>query len=163
MEEIARRAGLTRKTLYNLFASKDEIALRLIARMEAGPEQLYRARMEADEPALSLLEKLLVDSAGWCIDNPSLARLALAPADRPTLAPPPGRPSLQGYVRDAMALGQKQGSIRADEDADFMALLLLGIFGQAMLGVLAGAPYDPGQIRRIIRLVVEGIGARSEP
>lgn len=159
MEEIATRAGLTRKTLYNLFSSKDEIALTLIARVEAG-DAGYRARIAANEPVLPLLTAVLLDSAGWCLANPSLARLALSPAERPSVAPPPDRPSFQRLVRDILLLGQQQGVIRADESPDFMALVLLGIYGQAMLTALATGTFNEGEIRRIIRLVIEGIGAR---
>jgi AcrR family transcriptional regulator len=158
MEEIAQRAGLTRKTLYNLFGSKDEIALALIARVEAQDAD-YRASMAADADAIGLLERVLMDSAGWCRANPSLAQLALSPALRPGLQPPEDRPSFQGLVRDIVALGQRQGRIRADEDAGFMALVLLGIYGQAMLSALAGGT-DADEIGRIVRIVVEGIGRR---
>lgn len=84
------------------------------------------------------LETVLLDSAGWCLANPSLAKLALAPAERPSLEPPADRPSFQLLVRDILVLGQAQGKIRADEDPNFMALVLLGIYGQAMLSALAG-------------------------
>lgn len=161
MEEIAMRAGLTRKTLYNLFSSKDEIALTLIARVEAG-DAGYRARIAANEDVLGLLAAVLLDSAGWCLANPSLARLALSPAERPSVAPPPDRPSFQRLVRDILVLGQHQGVIRTDEDPDFMALLLLGIYGQAMLTSLATGSFSQAQIRRIVRLVVEGIGTRAD-
>jgi len=159
VEEIARRAGLTRKTVYNLFGSKEAIALRLIARVEAG-DAIYRQRMAANEDVLALLESVLGDSAGWCLANPTLARLALAPAERPALAPPPDRPSFQRLVRDLLVLGQHQGSIRRDEDPDFMALVLLGIYGQAMLSALAGGAFGPDDIGRLVRIVVEGIGTR---
>jgi AcrR family transcriptional regulator len=159
MEEIATRAGLTRKTLYNLFSSKDEIALTLIARVEAG-DAGYRARIAANEDVLPLLTSVLLDSAGWCLANPSLAHLALSPAIRPSVVPPPDRPSFQRLVRDILFLGQQQGVIRADDDANFMALVLLGIYGQAMLSALATGTFGDGDIRRIVRLVVEGIGAR---
>ncbi len=158
MEAIATRAGLTRKTLYNLFSSKDEIALTLIARVEAG-DAGYRARLAANEEMLPLLVSVLLDSAGWCLANPSLARLALSPAERPSVTPP-DRPSFQRLVRDILVLGQHQGVVRADEDPDFMALLLLGIYGQAMLTALATDRFNQADIRRIVRLVVEGIGAR---
>jgi AcrR family transcriptional regulator len=161
MEEIAVRAGLTRKTLYNLFSSKDEIALTLIARVEA-TDAGYRARIAANEDVLPLLAAVFVDSAGWCLANPSLARLALSPAERPSLAPPADRPTFQGLVRDILRLGQQQGVIRSDEDPDFMALLLLGIYGQAMLTALSTGSFSDGEIRRIIRLVVEGIGPRAD-
>ncbi len=161
MEEIAVRAGLTRKTLYNLFSSKDEIALTLIARVDAA-DAGYRARIAANEDVLPLLAAVFVDSAGWCRANPSLARLALSPAERPSLAPTADQPTFQGLVRDILRLGQQQGVIRSDEDPDFMALLLLGIYGQATLTALSTGSFSDGEIRRIIRLVVEGIGPRAD-
>lgn len=162
MEEIATRSGLTRKTVYNLFSSKEDIALHLIARVEAG-DQVYRERMEANEDVLVLLEKVFIDSAGWCLANPSLARLALAPAERPSLEPPPDRPSFQRLIRDILVLGQRQGVIRKDDDPNFMALLLLGIYGQAMLTALSGGPFSGDDIRHLIRIVVEGIGEQPRP
>ena len=160
MEEIAGRAGLTRKTVYNLFSSKEEIALQLIARVEAASDPAYRARIAANEDVFAQLETVLTDSSGWCLANPSLARLALAPAQRPSLEPPPGRPSFQRLVRDILVLGQNQGKIRADEDPNFMALVLLGIYGQAMLSALAGFPFGADDIRRLVRVVADGIGGR---
>jgi AcrR family transcriptional regulator len=160
MEAIAARAGLTRKTLYNLFSSKEEIALRLIARVEAD-DASYRARIAANEAVLPLLESVFLDSARWCLANPSLARLALIPAARPSLEPPPGRPSFQQLVRDILVLGQQQGIIRGDDDANFMSLVLLGIYGQAMLTALSAGSIRAQEISHIIRIVVEGIGNRS--
>ncbi|WP_043747872.1 TetR/AcrR family transcriptional regulator [Methylobacterium nodulans] len=160
VEEIATRAGLTRKTVYNLFSSKEEIALHLIARVEAGDE-IYRARMEVNEDVLVLLEKVFLDSASWCLANPSIARLALAPTERPSLEPPPDRPSFQRLVRDLLVLGQRQGVIRKDDDPNFMSLVLLGIYAQAMLTALSGRPFSQEDIRHLIRIVVEGIGEQS--
>ncbi|SFU18638.1 TetR/AcrR family transcriptional regulator [Mesorhizobium sp. YR577] len=160
VEEIATRAGLTRKTVYNLFGSKEEIALQLIARVEAG-DAIYRAHMEASEDVFALLELVFLDSARWCMANPSIARLALAPTERPSLEPPTGRPTFQRLVRDLLVLGQRQGVIRKDEDPNFMSLVLLGIYAQAMLTALSGGPFSEDDIRRLIRIVVEGIGERS--
>lgn len=162
MEEIATRAGLTRKTVYNLFSSKEEIALRLVARVEAGDE-IYRTRMQANEDVRELLIRVFLDSAGWCLANPSLARLALAPAERPSLEPPSDRPSFQGLVRDILVLGQQQGVIRKDDDPNFMSLVLLGIYGQAMLTALSGGPFSEDDIKHLIRIVIEGIGEQPPP
>lgn len=109
-----------------------------------------------------MLEKIFLDSAGWCVANPSIARLALAPAERPHLEPPSDRPSFQGLVRDVVALGQRQGVIRQDDDPNFMALILLGIYAQAMLTALSGGAFRPDEIPRLLRLVVEGIGTPSQ-
>lgn len=157
MEDIAEGAGLTRKTAYNLFSSKEDIALALIARVEADDSR-YRDRIAADEDATALLCAIFRDSAAWCRANPTLAELALRPVRRPGLAPPPDRPSFQGLVRDVVALGQGQGKFRRDEHPDFMALVLLAVFGQAMLSALAGDPLTEDGITDIVRIVTEGIG-----
>lgn len=160
MEEIARRAGLTRKTVYNLFGSKEDVALSLIARAEA-MDAGYRSRIAGNQDAVEILERVLLDSAGWCLENPELARIALAPSRRPTLEPPGDRPSFQGLVRDILLLGQRQARIRVDESAEFMALLLLAVYGQAMLNALPEGRIAGSEIRKIIRLILEGIGAAS--
>jgi TetR/AcrR family transcriptional regulator, regulator of autoinduction and epiphytic fitness len=159
VEDIAQRAGLTRKTVYNLFASKEDIALQLIARVEAN-DSFYRTLIAENTNVIILLEKVLLDSAGWCLANPSLARLALAPLKRPTLEPPTDRPSFQGLCRDILRLGQDQGVIRRDDDANFMSLILLGIYGQAMLTALSGSAFSENDVRHILRVVFEGIGTQ---
>ena len=159
VEVIAQRANVTRKTVYNQFASKEDVAEQLLARNEALVEPLYRERIRSDEPAIALLENILLDSAGWCVANPNLALMALAPAKRPSLDPPEDRPSFQGIVRDTIRLGQAQGTIRRDEDAEFLSMILLGIYAQAMITVIAGFPYDPVQIKKIIRVLIEGVGS----
>ncbi|MFS9599139.1 TetR/AcrR family transcriptional regulator, partial [Klebsiella variicola] len=65
VEEIAGRAGLTRTTDYTLFASKEDIALSLIARVEAN-DASYRELMTRNTNVTELLELVLTDSAGWC-------------------------------------------------------------------------------------------------
>lgn len=160
MEEIARRADLTRKTVYNLFGSKEDIAWGLIARAEA-VDAGYRARIAANQDAIEIVEKVLLDSAGWCLQNPELARIALAPSRRPALEPPRDRPSFHGLVRDIMVLGQQQARIRSDETAEFMTLLLLAVYGQAMLSALPEGRIAGSEVRSIVRLILEGIAEKG--
>lgn len=159
LDMIAGRAGLARKTAYNLFACKEDIADQLIARIEADAEPLYRHRIDAREDARALVERILLDSAGWCLAHPNLAILALAPRQRPQLAPPPGRPSFQGILRDAIRLGQEQGHFRSDEAPEFLSMILLGIYAQAMLSAIAGEDISVGDIARVVRVVGQGIWA----
>lgn len=159
IDMVAARAGLTRKTAYNLFASKEDIADQLVARIEAGSEPLYRHRIDAGEDARSLVEEILLDSAGWCLSNPNLAILALAPRQRPRLDPPEGRPSFQRIVRDAIRLGQAQGGFRRDERAELLSMILLGIYAQAMISALAGEAITTDDIARVVRLVGQGLWA----
>lgn len=159
--EIAEVAGLTRKTVYNLFGSKEEIVESLVDRIGGTAEPLYRARIEAGEDAVALLHEIVRDSAGWCIANPEIASFALAPRKRPQISPPEGKPSFQRIVRDVLALGQRQGYIRTDEDVDLMSMILLGIYAQAMTTVLSGHSVLNREIERIIRIVLEGLGSRT--
>ena len=159
IDMVAARAGLTRKTAYNLFASKEDIADQIVARIEAGSEPLYRHRIEAGEDARSLIEEILLDSAGWCLSNPNLAILALAPRQRPRLDPPEGRPSFQRIVRDAIRLGQAQGGFRRDERAELLSMILLGIYAQAMISALAGEATTTDDIARVVQLVGQGLWA----
>jgi TetR/AcrR family transcriptional regulator, regulator of autoinduction and epiphytic fitness len=159
MAHLAARAGLTRKTVYNLFGSKEGVLDRLLEQAEAASEPLYRHRLDAGEPARDLLQSILLDSAGWCLANPRIAPFALAPRARPARAPSEQRPSFQRIVRDTVLLGQRQGVFRCDENADFMAALVLAVYGQLMLSVLSQSSYAVEDIPRCLRLVVEGIGS----
>jgi TetR/AcrR family transcriptional regulator, regulator of autoinduction and epiphytic fitness len=162
MEEIAQRAGLSRKTIYNLFVSKEEIVAHLVMRVEADADSAYRARMAANENALHALEEVFLSSARWCLANPTIAPLALAGHRDLSASPPSGRPSLQGLVGELLRLGQRQGAIREDEDPDKMAMILLGAYAQMMLYALAGGPFEAERgIKYLLRLVIEGIGAQS--
>ena len=163
MEEIARRAGLTRMTIYNLFASKEDIAREIVARTEVESDARYRARMNAGESALRLLEDAFLESARWCLANRAIAPLALSgPREGLSMIPPAGRPSFHGLIRDMMILGQRQGALRRDTDAHALAAVLLGAFANLMLYALTGAPFEEIWVAGQLRLIVEGIGAKSE-
>lgn len=158
VDAIAARAGLTRKTVYNHFTSKGAVADAVVARSGAQAEPLYGPAIRSGVAALDILVTIFCDSAEWCLSNPDLARRALAPRFRPTIAPPDGA-SFQGVVLDAMRLGQVQGVIRSDEDAEFLSLVLLGLYAQAMLSALDDGGSGADEIKRIVRITVEGIGA----
>ncbi|WP_168770449.1 TetR/AcrR family transcriptional regulator [Flavimaricola marinus] len=48
--------------------------------------------------------------------------------------------------------------IPSDENTDFLSTALLGNYAQAMITVISDFPYDPKQIRRIVRVLIECIG-----
>jgi AcrR family transcriptional regulator len=161
VEEIAQRAGLTRQTVYNLFASKEEIVAQLIFRAEARHDAALRSRIAAGEDALAVLEDALLGSARWCLANPTIARLALTgPAARSSASTPAGRASFQLLVRDLLALGQRQRLIRKDEDPNIMALVLLGTYAQAILHALPDGIFHEKKLKYLLRLLVEGIGEK---
>ena len=164
MDEIARRSGLTRMTVYNLFATKENIALAVVARNEDFTIPRFRHRVAGGENALRLLEEAFLESARWCRENPSIAPIALAgPPSADRMQPPSGRPSFHGLVGEIMLLGQEQGSIREDKSPAIMALVLLGSFAQIMLFALSGGPVEDSWITGLVRLSVEGFGVQGHP
>jgi TetR/AcrR family transcriptional regulator of autoinduction and epiphytic fitness len=164
VEEIAQRAGLTRQTVYNLFASKEDIVAQLVIRVEAHHDPAFRVRMAANEAALVILEDALLASARWCLANPTIALLALAgSAGKPSPTPPADHASFQRLVRDLLVLGQRQHAIRNDEDPDIMALVLLGTYAQTMRYTLSDGSFREKKLKYLLRLLVEGIGERQTP
>ncbi|MBM3577786.1 MAG: hypothetical protein FJX40_09010 [Alphaproteobacteria bacterium] len=75
---------------------------------------------------------------------------------------PAGRASFRAIVRDVLALGQKQGAVRSDQDATPLAFIVIGLFITTVLYALKiGKPVTAHQIDWLLQLVFEGIGARS--
>ena len=166
MEALAARAGLTRATVYNLFASKEEIAFAIIHRASAQWEPAFRRRIAAGENAGLLLRDALLDAAGWYFEHPKIAMATLMrtlSTDTATEAPS-GRASFRGLLRDVLALGQKQNAIRSDHDPMPLTCIVLGLFIPTVLYALkTGKPLTAHEIDWLLQLTIEGIGARSKP
>lgn len=164
VEEIAQRAGLTRKTVYNLFSSKEEIVAQLRARAESRYYPPIRARVADDHAALAILEDTLVGHGRWCAANQNFAMLALAGStNKASSTTESGDVAFIALVREILALGQRQGVIRKDEDAGIMALFLLGAHAQTMRHMLATGSFQDSKVKYVLRLLIEGMGARSAP
>lgn len=161
MEKIAQQAGLTRMTIYNLFESKEDIVHAIGYRIAANTAPYFHAQIEENTPALDLLRTAFMGSAQWCLDNPTIAPIALAGPRHKTLAPPQEDTSFHALVTEIFALGQKQGAFRTDEAPNTLALVLLGSYAQLMTFALAGGPFEMSSIDLLLRIVIEGAAARS--
>lgn len=165
MEALATRAGLTRATVYNLFASKEEIAFAIVHRASTQWGSAFRRRLEAGENARLLLRDALLAAARWHSEYPRIAMATLmrALSTDTEMEAPNGRASFRGLLRDVLALGQKQGVIRADHDPMPLTFIVLGLFIPTVIHALqTGKPLTADQIDWLLQLTLEGIGARSE-
>jgi TetR/AcrR family transcriptional regulator of autoinduction and epiphytic fitness len=166
MEALAARAGLTRATVYNLFASKEDIAFAIVYRARAQWEPGFRRRLDAGESARILLRDALFDAAGWYSEHPKIAMAILMRTLSTDMATevPAGRASFRGLLRDILTLGQRQGLVRSDHDPTPLAYIVLGLFIPTVLYALkTGKPLTAREIDWLLQLTIEGIGARSDP
>ena len=62
-------------------------------------------------------------------------------------------------MRDTIRLGQQQGQFRSDEAPEFLSMILLGIYAQAMISAIAGEKISVDDIARVVRVVGQGIWA----
>jgi len=164
VEEIATQAGLTRKTVYNLFSSKEDIIAQLRARAEARYYPPIRARIAENHAALAILEDTLTGHGRWCAANQNVAMESLAgSANKPPGTAESGDVVFIALVREILVLGQQQGVIRKDEDASIMALFLLGAHAQTIRYMLAIGSFQETKLKYVLRLLIEGMGARTAP
>jgi AcrR family transcriptional regulator len=166
MEALARRAGLTRATIYNLFTSKEDIAAAIGRRAFAPWEALARRQMLENDDALELLAGILTGHARWSDENRNIAIALLTQLPKVDSRPqPPDDPgSFRRLVYDLLALGQQQGSIRPDKPALILTFVVLGLHIQSLLYLLAtNTPITAEQTANLLRLTLEGIGTRTLP
>jgi AcrR family transcriptional regulator len=143
MDEIAREAQFTKRTLYQNFSDKEDLYFAVVRQ---GFSQLFAAMQTASASGLSGYAKLYQSCLGYyqfSKDNPGLFRLMNAIGYVKKIASPDSarRQDLvqfnQGLFQAAAAViteGQVDGSIRPDLDAEKTAFslifLITGFFSQ---------------------------------
>jgi AcrR family transcriptional regulator len=162
--EIATRARVSKRELYALFGSKQQMLIACIA------ARAQRMRLPADRPALrdrKDLQAALIAFGCVLMDEISdpdviaVFRLAVAEADRSAEVAQAlevyGRKASRLALREILEQAQSAGLLNgADPDrmaAQFMALLWEDLMVGLMLGV-AGRP-GPGEVRRRSREAAE--------
>src|ERR1039457_2226824 len=94
MEKIAKRAGLTRATLYNLFSGKEEIAETIVGEKVGVWDTEIRRRLKEGDDPLQLIVESLQRNAETCLAYPRIALSVLtSPQRRAPLASGSRHPS----------------------------------------------------------------------
>jgi TetR/AcrR family transcriptional regulator, cholesterol catabolism regulator len=132
MEQIGERADVSRATVFNYFARKEDIVFEWFGRMRAE----FAKALAEDDPhtvdATSRLRRAFRVLANLYEDDPATGRAMVRAWQRaggPLLADESDAPQ---FVADSLRAGQRAGDIPRDVDPDRVALILF----DAYLGVL---------------------------
>lgn len=131
VDDIAEAADISKRTLYNIFESKEEIVMALrIHHIESHAIEALELARKGKSP-LKAIESFLVSTAEWSQENAALAKTIFAvgpPLPKPRLLKAgivmPPRPPFLKYLVNLVELGQERGELREDADPQFMAHML---------------------------------------
>jgi AcrR family transcriptional regulator len=158
IEEIAKRAGVGKQTIYRWWPSKAAV-------VEDGVNEMAGTATDFPDTGdlLADLRTQMLGVAsilacprfapylsliGAAQDDPELARTFLDGLVKPRV----------GAARDRLRLAQERGQLRADADLDDVVELLYGpLYYRALLRT---RPPSPEQVDEILRLAFAGLGAQ---
>lgn len=163
MEKIARRAGLTRATLYNLFSGKEEIANTIVGEKVGVWDTEIRQRLAEGNDPLQLLVEALQRNAETCLAYPRIAVSVLTSPQRHAPATSEDRyPSFRHLIVDLAKAAQAKRRLRADLPPEALMFVIMGLYVQFMIHqIVNGRPMPPEAIPQLVRTTCEGIGPRE--
>ena len=164
VDEVARRAGVGKATLYRYFPSKEELYLESLERALGGLEQRLDANLAPDATAVTRLSRMvsaLVDTL-----SEQLPTLKLLGGDQSDLADRMRRILRRRSARTAASLRQVlEEGIAAGEfreiDTDLLPLLIIGMVRGGIM--LAGNRPRAALERAVLDLVLTAAAITSNP
>lgn len=143
-QAIAAEVGITDGTLFRHFASKEEIVLAALDRVEA---QLFEGFPPTDAAPLARLERFFRFRASFVAERPVIARLAFSD-ELPHAAGEAGARQVESWKRRSLefivscvAEAAERGELPPGLPVREVGLVVLGtLFALAKLGGLAGGP-----------------------
>jgi AcrR family transcriptional regulator len=163
VDEIARRAGVARGTLYYNFESKDDIAIGIAERFRAEGYRQLLEQQAAGADVLTLLDTFFAFAGQWIADNRDAAFIGTTAAIR-GVGRAPDRPGTTQVLAQLVARGQTEGQLRADRDPALIARLLAALLTQAALLGPGEPGADPAAWPRLLlRTALDGVRARDRP
>ncbi len=163
MEKIARRAGLTRATLYNLFSGKEEIAEIIVGEKIGVWDAEIRQRLTEGSDPLELIVEALQRNAETCLAYPRIAVSVLTSPQRRAPSESRGRyPSFRHLIVDLMKAAQAERRLRTDLPPETLMFIVMGLHVQFMIHqIVKGGPMPPEAIPQLVRTTCEGIGPQE--
>lgn len=158
MEEIARRAKVSKQTIYNHYGSKPELIRAIVDRrvLEITAPLMAPAAAEHPEEALATFARFMLSAVMQPRGGAMLRMTVESAADQPDLARAffeAGPATSRRRLADFLAMETKAGRMAVDDPvlaAEFFASMVIGSHQLAqLLGV--GRFYDEAQIDRVAR------------
>jgi AcrR family transcriptional regulator len=162
MDEIARRAGVARGTLYYNFSSKDEIAVGVAERYRALGYDRFLEQQATGADILTLLDNFFAFAGEWIAENRDVAFVGTTAAIR-GVGRSTDRPGTTSVFERLVEQGQAEGVFRRDLAAPVIARLLAALLMQAaLLGPDASSKEVAQWPRMLLRLSLDGVLARPD-
>jgi AcrR family transcriptional regulator len=150
LDEVARRAGLGRATVYRHFPDRTALALAVAAHHLAA----FKIQVRGQESFRELLRAVLTMQAR----RRPLVRLF---RELPERSQRQYTQALVSLLRPAFEAAQREGSVRADLEAADLALLFEMHEAALVSGLTPREPGEPAQ--RLVRVFLDGLAARHQP
>ena len=159
VEDVASRAGVNKTTIYRRWPGRAELVVAALTQLAGPPQAAETGRLEPDLQALFMSATTLrATPAGRGIVSALIAEGGDPEVDRVCGAL---REMHRTPARRLLELAWKRGELPRRTDLD----LLLDVLTGAIYGRLRECPHplDPDWVRRVIRLVLSGVGAPRSP
>lgn len=157
MDAIAARAEVARATLYNNFASKDELTVALAERYRAKGYAAHLKRKAEGADVLTQLREFFRFAAEWTAENREVAMLGTIAALRGA-GRGPARPGTLVTLQELVLEGRSKGTLRQDLGAEALTQTLGAVLLQMALLGMPAAQNDPRLwADALLDIVLEGI------
>lgn len=163
MESLAKAAGLTRATIYNLFDSKESIAEIIVQQQVEKWSEKFLGRVEAGDDGVQILADALITNAETSMKYPNIAYSVMSKPQTSSLPDGDEKKSFRYLVRSILALCQQQNSLRKDLTPTYLMFIVLGVYTQLMIfSITSKTAVSPLQIEQMLQTLIVGIGGSSK-
>jgi AcrR family transcriptional regulator len=171
LEEIARRAGISKGSLYLYFETKEEIFHAVVAQAIAPNIQAIRVLIAAHPGPLEDLLRLVAERVGRLIDTPPVGGVLKMVIGEAGNFPQLARvwhddlvAHVLGALTDAIRAAQHRGEVRSGDPRAYalevVAPMLLGVIWRETFVPVGAEPFDlPALARQHIETMIDGLVA----
>lgn len=166
VNQIAEAADVVPATFFNHFASKSAVLGQMTGEVLGVLELMLRAEFEATPSTRERLTGFADHAAEQIAETRGLARDVLLELVRTESGPgkqPPYVERIHGPFAAMLREGQERGDVRPDQDAAFLAEMVVGILNSAITNWLANPDYPVEQrLRQAAQFAWEAIRAQPD-